>query len=60
MKHRKLRRLGMLALVLVLLFNTIGAQAGTGAPDVTVSSYEELGEAIEQASNLDTILIADP
>lgn len=50
----------MLALVLVLLFNTIGAQAGTGAPDVTVSSYEELGEAIEQASNLDTILIADP
>lgn len=58
MKHRKLRRLGIAALVLVLLFNTIGAQASTGAPDVTVSSYEELIQAIEQASNLDIILIA--
>lgn len=55
MKRRKLRRLGILDLVLVLLSNTIGAQAG--APDVTVSSYEELIQAIEQASNLDTILI---
>lgn len=57
MKHRKLRRLAILALVLVLLFNTIGAQASTGAPDIEVISYEELVAAIEHASNLDTILI---
>lgn len=57
MKHRKLRRLGILALVLVLLFNTIGAQASTGAPDVTVKTYEELVTAVQEASNLDTILI---
>lgn len=55
MKHRKLRRLGILALVLVLLFNTIGAQASTGG--VTVNSYEELVEAIKQADDMDVITI---
>lgn len=59
MKKRKLRRLGILVLVLVLLFNTLGARASTGAPDIEVISYEELIEAIEQASNLDTILIKE-
>ena len=43
--------------MLVLLCNTLGVQAETGAPAVTVSSYEELVNAIDQASNLDTILI---
>lgn len=57
MKHRKLRRIGILVLVLVLLFNTLGARASTGAPDIEVTSYEELIAAIEQASNLDVILI---
>ncbi len=55
MKHRKLRRLAILALVLVLLFNTIGAQASTGG--VTVNSYEELVEAIKQADDMDVITI---
>lgn len=55
MKHRKLRRLGIAALVLVLLFNTIGAQASTGG--VTVNSYEELIEAIKQADDMDVITI---
>ena len=59
MKKRKLRRLGILVLVLVLLFNTLGVRASTGAPDIEVISYEELIEAIEQASNLDTILIKE-
>ena len=57
MNKRELRRVAILALVLVLLCNTLGVQAETGAPAVTVSSYEELVNAIDQASNLDTILI---
>lgn len=57
MNKRKLRRVAIVALVLVLLCNTLGVQAETGAPAVTVSSYEELVNAIAQASNLDTILI---
>ena len=57
MNKRKLRRVAIVALVLVLLCNTLGVQAETGAPAVTVSSYEELINAIDQASNLDTILI---
>lgn len=55
MKHRKLRRLGIAVLVLVLLFNTIGAKASTGR--VTVNSYEELVEAIKQADDMDVITI---
>lgn len=55
MNKRKLRRVAIVALVLVLLCNTLGVQAETGAPAVTVSSYEELVNAIDQASNLDTI-----
>lgn len=40
MKHRKkIRRGAILALVLVLLLNTMGVQAGTGAPSITVNSY---------------------
>lgn len=42
MNKRKLRRVAIVALVLVLLCNTLGVQAETGAPAVTVSSYEEL------------------
>ncbi len=57
MSKRKLRRVAIIALVLVLLCSTLGVQAETGAPAVTVSSYEELVNAIEQASNLDTVLI---
>ena len=57
MNKRMLRRVAIVALVLVLLCNTLGVQAETGAPAVTVSSYEELVNAIDQASNLDTILI---
>lgn len=57
MNKRKLRRVAIVALVLVLLCNTLGVQVETGAPAVTVSSYEELVNAIDQASNLDTILI---
>lgn len=57
MNKRKLRRVAIVALVLVLLCNTLGVQAETGAPAVTVSSYEELVNAIDQASNLGTILI---
>lgn len=53
MNKRKLRRVAIVALVLVLLCNTLGVQAETGAPAVTVSSYEELVNAIDQASNLD-------
>lgn len=55
MKHRKLRRLGIAALVLVFFFNTIGAKASTGG--VTVNSYEELVEAIKQADDMDVITI---
>ena len=57
MNKRKLRRVAIVALVLVLLCNTLGVQAETGAPAVTVSSYEELVNAIDQASNLDRSLI---
>lgn len=58
MKNRKkLRRVAMLALVLVLLCNTLGVNASTGAQAITVSSYGELVTAIGEASNLDTILI---
>ena len=58
MKHKKkIRRGAILALVLVLLLNTMGVQADTGAPEITVSTYAELITAIGEASNLDTILI---
>jgi hypothetical protein len=57
MNKRILRRIGIVALVLVLLFNTMGAQASTGASQVEVSTYDELIKAIAGASNLDTILI---
>lgn len=43
MNKRKLRRVAIVALVLVLLCNTLGVQAETGAPAVTVSSYEAKG-----------------
>lgn len=36
MNKRKLRRVAIVALVLVLLCNTLGVQAETGAPAVTV------------------------
>ena len=49
MNKRKLRRVAIVALVLVLLCNTLGVQAETGAPAVTVSSYEELVNAIAQS-----------
>lgn len=55
MKHRKLRRMGILVLVLVLLFNTLGARAST--TNISVSTYEELLIALEQAENLDTITV---
>lgn len=55
MKHRKLRRLGILALVLALLFNTIGAQASTGEPTVIVDSYGALYTAIAGAKDGDVI-----
>lgn len=56
MKHRKkLRRGAILALVVVLLFNVIPAQAST--TEISVGSYEELMVAIEQAENMDTITI---
>lgn len=56
MKHRKnLRRGAILALVVVLLFNVIPAQAST--TEISVGSYEELMVAIEQAENMDTIII---
>lgn len=55
MKHRKLRRLAILALVLVLLFNTIGAQASTGEPTVIVDSYGALYTAIAEAKDGDVI-----
>lgn len=55
MKKRKLRRLGILVVVLVLLFNTLGARASTN--EVTVSTYEELVEAIKQADDMDVITI---
>lgn len=54
----KLRRMVILALVLVLLCsNTMRASADTGAPSVSVSTYEEFCNALDGASNLDTILI---
>lgn len=55
MKHRKLRRLGIAALVLILLFNTIGAQASTGEPTVIVDSYGALYTAITGAKDGDVI-----
>lgn len=60
MKNRKkLRRVAILALVLVLLGNTIGANASTGEtkepPTVTVSSYGELYTAYAEASNGEVI-----
>lgn len=43
MKRKKLRRVAILVLVLVLLFNTLGAKASTKKdPDVTVNGYWEL------------------
>lgn len=57
MKHRrKLRRGAILALVLVMLCNAIPAKAST--TEISVGSYEELIVAIEQAENMDTIVIS--
>lgn len=55
--RKKLRRGAILALVLVLLSNTIGAQASTTdqAPTVTVSSYYELSNALGKAEGGDVI-----
>lgn len=54
MNKRKLRRVAIVALVLVLLCNTLGVQAETGAPAVTVSSYEELVNAIDNSQHNST------
>lgn len=55
--RQMLRRGAMLALVLILLLShTMGVQAvGT---EVAVNSYEELSIAVEQAEDMDTIIIA--
>lgn len=57
MKHRKLRRMAILALVLILAFNTLGAKAETTekAPTVTVSTYRELCDALESAKGGEVI-----
>ncbi|MGN0160888.1 MAG: hypothetical protein ACI4AQ_05830 [Lachnospiraceae bacterium] len=56
MKHRKkMRRGAILALVLVLLLNTMGVQAGTGAPSITVNSYVGLYTTLENARDGDVI-----
>lgn len=55
MKHRKLRRMGILVLVLVLLFNTLGARASTEEPTVIVDSYGALYTAITDAKSGDVI-----
>lgn len=48
MNKRKLRRVAIVALVLVLLCNTLGVQAGTTKkePDIVVSGYWELINAV--------------
>ena len=48
MNKRKLRRVAIVALVLVLLCNTLGVQAGTTKkePDIIVSGYWELINAV--------------
>lgn len=52
----KLRRVAILALVLVLLIsNTVGANASTGNPSITVSTYADLCNALENAENGDII-----
>lgn len=52
MKHRKVRRAVILVLVLVLLIsNTLGAQADTGTPTVIVDSYGALYTAIAEAKD---------
>lgn len=55
--RKMLRRGAMLALVLIMLLShTMGVQAvGT---EVVVNSYEELSIAVEQAEDMDTIIIA--
>lgn len=56
MKHgKKIRRGAILALVLVLLLNTMGVQAGTGAPSITVNSYVGLYTTLENARDGDVI-----
>lgn len=55
MKHRKLRRIGILVLVLVLFFNTLGARASTEEPTVIVDSYGALYTAITDAKSGDVI-----
>lgn len=59
MKHRKkLRRVAILALVLVLLCNTLGVNASTGQeqePKVTVSDYGSLYSAYAEAQSGDVI-----
>lgn len=42
MNKRKLRRVAIVALVLVLLCNTLGVQAETGAPAVTVQTVHNM------------------
>lgn len=59
MKHRKkIRRGAILALVLVLLLNTMGVQAGTGEPTVTVSDYGSFYTAVAEARDGDVIGIS--
>lgn len=53
---KELRRVAMLALVLVLLFtNTVGANASTGNPSIIVSDYVGLYTALEKAKDGDAI-----
>lgn len=56
-EHKKpVRRLGIFALVLVMLLNAISAQASsTGEPSVVVSSYWELVSAVQNADTGDVI-----
>ena len=59
MKHRKkIRRGAILALVLVLLLNTMGVQAGTGEPTVTVSDYGSFYTAVAEDRDGDVIGIS--
>ena len=59
MNKRKLRRVAIVALVLVLLCNTLGVQAETGAPAVTVSTPEAKGSNTATPEAPETTSIAD-
>ena len=57
MNKRKLRRVAIVALVLVLLCNTLGVQASTKKddPTVIVKDYGSLYTAIAEAKDNDVI-----